>query len=457
MKLIYSFFATLFFIRRLAKFGLFAYLSRALENRTINLISLLFAPIYTLFIHNQKKFNLAKSVEKLGPVFIKFGQTLSTRPDIIGNNTAELLRKLQDNISSFDTKLAKKIIESELGASIDSIFADFADKEIASASIAQVYKATLKNDEHVAVKVLRPDVYSLYKKDILVLKSLAYILQRIFSDLRNIKLIESVLIFEKVMNQEMDFKNEAAYCSSISDNFANDATVKIPKVYWSYTSSKVLVLEWIDGISIYDKNSLLEAQLDVKLCLQKLSVAFFNQAFRDGCFHADLHPGNILITQEGKVAFLDFGIVSFLSERDRLAIAEILYCLITKNYYRVAEIHKEIGFIPENVNLHEFAIACRIVGEPIINRAANLISVGHLLENLQKITSSFGMQTQPQLIMLQKTIIVLEGIGTILASDVNMWHLAEPWIKKWASKNLGLDAKILRYLRTLITNISCKS
>ncbi|NDB83232.1 MAG: 2-polyprenylphenol 6-hydroxylase [Alphaproteobacteria bacterium] len=458
MKFLRSVFFFLLFLRKLSKLGLLIHIAAIAKKRNLYayIISLIFAPIYTIFIYRYASYNLASAIEKLGPVFVKFGQTLSTRPDIIGEEIAHILRSLQDKLQSFPSGIAKQIIEQETGAEIILIFSHFEEKEVAAASIAQVYKACLLNGEEVAIKVLRPDVGCLYKRDVNILKSIAYLIQLLFHEFRNIKLVESILVFESAMKQEMDFRNEAAHCAFMFDNFAQDESVKIPKVYWNYSTSKVLVLEWINGISIYDKKALEEANLDVTNSLRKLAVSFFNQAFRDGFFHADLHPGNILITFDGRVAFLDFGIVGFLSERDRIAMAEILYSLITKNYYRVAEIHKEIGFIPEATNLQEFALACRIVGEPVVNRAVNLVSVGHLLENLQKITSSFGMQTQPQLIMLQKTIIVVEGLGKILAPDVNMWHLAEPWIKKWASKNLGLDAKIIRYFKRATSLIAQK-
>ncbi len=458
MKILHSLISLVFFLRKVSRLGLLIYISEKTFSKQLYFLSLIFAPIKTLFhFSGTSQYNLATNIEKLGPVFVKFGQTLSTRPDIIGEDIASSLRSLQDRLEPFDTVIAKKIIEKELRSTIESVFSEFDEQPIASATISQVYKAKLKNSEIVAVKVLRPTIILSYQRDISVLRSIAHLVKFCCTSFKHIKIIESVKIFEKTMKSEMDFRNEAAYCSAMRDNFMADTSVVIPHIYWDYTTSKILVLEWIDGISIYSKESLMSNGADLTDVLAKLAVAFFNQAFRDGFFHADLHPGNILITKHGQIAFIDFGIISFLSERDRLAMAEILYCLICRDYYRVAEIHRDIGFVPQDINLQEFSIVCRIAGEPMVNKSANAVSVGNLLDSLHKITNEFGMETQPQLLMLQKTILVLEGIGKILAPEVNMWHLAEPWIKKWASKNLGFDAKVTRVLREYLRAVIKKS
>ncbi|MDX1924605.1 MAG: 2-polyprenylphenol 6-hydroxylase [Rickettsiaceae bacterium] len=455
MKIFRSLLSFVLVLNKSARIGLLCYIGAQNQARSVIFLSFLLAPFSTIYhLRSRHTKNLAAKIEKLGPVFIKFGQSMSSRPDIIGKELAMSLRSLQDNLKPFSTRKAKEIITQELGRPINQLFKNFTDEPIASASISQVHKAELHDGSVVAVKILRPDVELKYIEDIKTIKALAILAKRLIRKFKNIKLLDIVSVFEKTMKSELNFQNEAASCSALYDNFVDDDSVLMPKIFWDYSTRKVLVLEWLEGISIYDIEGLKANGIDEKDVLRKLATSFFNQSFRDGFFHADLHPGNIFITKDGRVAFLDFGIVSYLSERDRLAMAEILYCLIKRDYYRVAEIHMDIGFIPEYTNLHEFAIACRVVGEPIVNQSAHIISIGHLLENLYKMTSEFGMQTQPQLIMLQKTIIVLEGIGKILAPSENMWQLAEPWIKKWATQNLGFDAKIIRAIKNFATRLS---
>lgn len=390
---------------------------------------------------------------ELGPIYIKFGQTLSTRPDLIGNEIAENLKIMQDRLPSFDSQIARKIIEDRFKAKIEDIFDEFNDTPVAAASIAQVHKARLKSGEEVAVKILRPGIKQRYESDICFLEYSASISYFLCKKIKRLKLKEVMAVFRRSMKFELDLRTEAAAASRIHDNFIGDDTLRIPKIHWPITSHDIITLEWIDGVSIYDREKILELEIDPIKIAEKISVIFFNQAYRDGFFHADLHPGNILVCPDGKVALLDFGIVGTLPEEDRLAIAEILYAFLQRDYMMVAQVHCRIGYIPKDTNLDHFAGACRAIAEPIIGKAIKDISIGNLLSQLFEVTEEFGMETQPQLLLLQKTMVVVEGIGRTLNEDINMWDLAHPWIKKWAAKNLSPEAKILRFVKKILVKI----
>ena len=279
-----------------------------------------------------------------------------------------------------------------------------------------------------------------------------YILQ----DVSRLKPFEIVKSFEDIMHQELDFMLEAASASEMRDNAKNDHDILIPKVYWKFTSTDILTTEWIDGISIYDTQSLQKVGLNIIDISSKIAVMFFCQAYRDGFFHADLHPGNVMVCKDGRIALVDFGIIGRLPEKDRLAVAEILHAFVKRDYMRVAEIHIDVGYVPENTDLALFAQSCRAIGEPIVGMSAKEISVGKLLTQLFKMTSTFGMETQPQLLMIQKTTVVVEGIGRMLNPEMNLWKLAEPWIKKWAIKNISPEAKILRLAKRVICELMKK-
>jgi ubiquinone biosynthesis protein len=446
-------FGLLFFLKNAASSGLLLILHKRTMKKAFLVASFLFSPINSfLYLFCKKDLNICSAVENLGIIFIKFGQALSTRGDLIGDDIAASLKSLQDNLKPFSSKIAISIFESEFKLKISDIFSEFGTEPVAAASIAQVHRARMKNGKEVAVKILRPNIRENYRKDIELLYKIAYICKKFIKIFSNIKLVEAIKIFEKSMNQELDLKSEAANSSAMQAMIQIEDNIIIPSVIWDYTSSNILTTEWVQGVSIYDVNSEIIQNLDKEKILRIIAVSFFNQAFQNGFFHADLHPGNILVTDNGKVALLDFGIVGFLSEKDRIGLAEVLYSLLKRDYYRVAEIHQEIGFIPAHTNLYEFAIACRAVAEPIVGKSPNKLSVGHLLESLVKMTSEFSMETQPQLILLQKNIVILEGLGQILAPTINMWSLADPWITKWAKRNLGFDAKILRITKKFVQN-----
>lgn len=392
----------------------------------------------------------------LGPIYVKFGQTLSTRPDIIGEELGEALRNLQDKLPPFAFTKVRKIIESSSHRKLEEIFSEFNEVPIAAASVSQVHKATLITGQKVAVKILRPEIHKLYSRDLKLLYFLARISKYILQDVRRLRPFEIVHAFEENMHHELDFMMEAAAASEMLDNMKDDHNLIIPKVFWEWTSVDILVTDWIDAISIYDKTELKKAKIDNIAASQKIAMMFFNQAYRDGFFHADLHPGNIFVCKDGRIALVDFGIMGRLPEKDRLAVAEILHGFLKKDYVRVAQVHIDVEYVPKNTNLMLFASACRAIGEPIVGMPAQNISVGKLLTQLFKITRDFGMETQPQLLMLQKTTVVVEGIGRMLDPKMNLWKLAEPWVKKWAIKNISPEAKLLRALKGLLQEIMKK-
>ncbi|WP_425362635.1 2-polyprenylphenol 6-hydroxylase [Candidatus Tisiphia endosymbiont of Hybos culiciformis] len=397
---------------------------------------------------------LTDCFKKLGPVYIKFGQNLSTRPDLIGTKITNYLQSLQDKLPPFSSSIARQIIEESFEKSVDELFSNFEDIPVAAASISQVHRARLKSGEFVAVKILRPKIHHTYNKDIKLLYILARLVARIFTKLKRLRLVAVMDVFNASMKFELDLRLEAAAASELFDNFQNDVNIYIPKVYWQLTHEYIITTEWVDGISIYAQDKLIEQGLEPAKIAQKLAIMFFNQVYRDGFFHADLHPGNILVRSDGSIVLLDFGIMGRLSDKDRMAIAESLFGFLSKNYKLVALVHLRAGYIHQNTDLDLFAQACRAVSEPIIGYAIKNISIGKLLAQLFKITEDFGMEVQPQLLLLQKTIVVVEGVGQQLDPEINMWQLIEPWIKKWAAKNLSPEAKVLRVLKHLVTHLT---
>lgn len=408
-----------------------------------------------LFFKPKESFGtrLTECLKQLGPIYIKLGQTLSTRPDMIGEDVAQSLKLLQDKLPPFKIAIAKQSIQSNFEKNIDEVFTKFNEKPVAAASIAQVHEARLKTGEHVAVKILRPDIHKIYEGDISFLKFLAAFARRFVPSTKRLRPNEVVSVFADTMRYELDLRQEAAAASKLSDNFKDDKHVQIPKIFWQYTTENILVTEWIDGVSIYDQKKIKGLSLDPDKLAANIAILFFNMAYRDGYFHADLHPGNILVKKDGTIGLLDFGIMGILPEKDRIGIAEILYALLQRDYQQVADIHLRLGYVPKKTDTVLFAQSIRSIAEPIIGLAIKDISIGNLLARLFKVTEEYGMVTQPQLLMLQKTIVVVEGIGQSLDPDINMWTLAEPWIKKWAARNLSPEAKLLRFLKKLICKL----
>ena len=440
-------FATINNILRLIKIGFVLYRNGALfilyDLKIFPVLCNLFRLMPLQSTRNRKGERLAKALEDLGPVFIKFGQTLATRSDIIGEEFANDLAKLQDKLPPSVNFKVEEEIERELHVKIGSIFSDFNNKAVAAASIAEVFKATTTEGKIVAVKILRHGVERRFARDIQLFFWLAHLIERRLPFTKRLKPIEVVRTFAQTVKIEMDLRLEAAAASELKENMENDSGVYIPEVDWNRTSKRVLTIEWIDGIPIHDTKKLVKHGFDLKKLCENFAVLFFNQAYRDGFFHADLHPGNILVDKQGRIVFIDFGIMGRLDKKTRIYITEILRGFLQRDYLYVAKLHFAAGYVPDDQSLYSFAQACRSVGEPIVGMPASKISVAKLLSHLFQVTKAFKMETQPQLLLIQKTTVLVEGVGAKLNPEVNIWKLAEPWIEKWASKNMGLDAKMV--------------
>jgi ubiquinone biosynthesis protein len=379
---------------------------------------------------------------EMGPSFIKLGQFLSTRPDLVGQKICDKLTMLQDNLPPFPFSEVEKICLQEFGKPLKNIFVEIQQEPVAAASIAQVHKAKLISGTLVAVKVLRPDIAHKVRKDIKFFMFFARAIEKLSAGSKRLRLPDVVHKLEQTLSTEMDLRLEGAAADELRKNCSADKHVNVPKVFWAYSSEKILTIEWIDGTSINQKSYLQKANINRKNLVKKLAISFFNQAFRDGFFHADLHPGNVMVDSSGEIHLIDFGIMGVLDERSRIFIAEILYAFINRDYERVADIHFDVGLVPKHQSPHLFKLACRSIGEPIIGLPVEQISVGKLLKHLFAISHKFDMEIRPELLLLQKTMVTVEGIGYMIYPKVNMWQLAEPWIKQWARRNLGARAKL---------------
>jgi ubiquinone biosynthesis protein len=387
--------------------------------------------------------DLSKMLQRFGPSFVKLGQALSVRPDIIGPELAKKLSQLQDNMRPFPTYLVERIIKKELGASVDELFLDFNPIPVAAASIAQVHQVVLQDGTKVAVKILRPHIGRSFKRDLALFRFIASGIE-IIPAWRRLKAKEVVGMFAGIVRKELDLRLEAAAAAELAANLKNDKGIHIPAIYWRYTTRRVLVMEWVDGVPIHDIPALQQEQHDLPALAKNMYLHFLNQAYRDGFFHADIHPGNVFVTKDSIITLVDFGIMARLSEETRYFVAEILRGFITQDYGHVAKIHFMAGYVPNDQDIGDFTLALRTVGEPIINLPAKDISLAKLLGLLFKITADFNMQTQPQLLLLQKTLVLVEGICKQLDPDINLWAVARPWMEEWAKKNLGLRASLAR-------------
>lgn len=402
-----------------------------------------------------KELRISQALQELGPIFIKLGQTLSIRPDIVGIDIAMQLSELQDKLPPFSDEIVEESIRAEFGQDIRELFLEFDINSVAAASVAQVHKAVNLDGKQVAVKILRPNIEKILQHDLEYFFWIAKLANKFLPKLRRLKPIEVIEEFKQAIRLEIDLRFEAAAASELKDNCKNDANIYIPEVYWETTSQRILTIEWVDGIGIYNKKEIIEAGHDVDEIAKNVAISFFNQAYRDGFFHADLHPGNIFIDKQGRVVPIDFGIMGRLDKKNRLSVAQILHGFIEKDYVHVAKVHINAGYVPANTDVYLFAQACRSIGEPIVGLPVNQISIAKLLAQLFKITEQFSMETQPQLLLLQKTMVLVEGIGTSLDDKVNMWQLAEPWIKSWAAENMGAKAVIKDKVQTLSDSL-CK-
>ncbi len=403
--------------------------------------------------HLRRGERLAAALQALGPTFIKLGQALSTRPDLVGDDVAADLTGLQDNLPPFPGAQAREIVARELDHSIDQLFSHFDDQAVAAASIAQVHFAVTTTGQDVAVKILRPGVERDFAKDIALFRWLARLIELVFAGTRRLHLPDAVKTFEDSVTQEMDLRFEAAAAAEMADNFAGDRDLRIPAIDWQRTARRVMTLERIYGISIDEVDSLVAAGHDPIEIVRKASGAFFNMVFRDGFFHADLHPGNLFVGQSGELIAVDFGITGRVDARTRLRLAEMLLGFLNGNYRRVAEVHFEAGWVPADKSIDMFTQACRSIAEPILGRPANEISVARLLGQLFEVTETFAMEAQPQLLLLQKSMLVAEGIGRRLAPEVNMWEMARPLIEGWMLSHLGPVARVKDSVSSFIATL----
>ena len=385
---------------------------------------------------------LARALQEAGPSFIKLGQALSTRSDLLGNELAEDLSDLQDRIPPFDGNLAKRTIEAELGAPMDELFSKFDRNPVAAASIAQVHFATTVDGRDVAVKILRPDIESAFNADLDLFFWMAELIERTRPKLRRLKPVESIRALARTVAMEMDLRLEAAAAEELARNFEGDLDFRVPRVDWRLTSQRVMTSERVSGVPFDDREAVVALGLDPEETLAKAARSFFNQVFRDGFFHADMHPGNLFVAEDGALTAVDFGIMGRISKADRKYLAEMLMGFLNRDYKRVAEVHFEAGWVPDSQSVDAFAQAARSIAEPILDRPQNEISIGRLLGQLFQVTETFDMETQPQLLLLQKTMLVCEGTGRKLHPEANMWMLARPLIEDWARRNLGAEAKI---------------
>lgn len=377
------------------------------------------------------------ALEDLGPIFVKFGQILSTRRDLLPDDIAVELSKLQDQVTPFDNQVAYKIIEKSLGHPLNEIFSQFSDSPFASASIAQVHAATLHTGEDVIVKVLRPNIKPVIQRDISLLYIIADKIERYWPAGKNLRPKEVVAEFEKALLNELDLMLEAANASQLRRNFLNSEKLYVPEVYWDHCRRDIMVMERIHGTPIGNVNALIEKNINLKQLSERGVEIFFTQVFRHSFFHADMHPGNIFVADNGQYIAVDFGIMGTLNDSDQRYLAENFLAFFNRDYRRVAELHVSSGWVDKGTRIDEFETAIRAVCEPIFDKPLKDISFGHLLLNLFQTARRFNMEIQPQLILLQKTLLNIEGLGRQLYPDLDLWKTAKPFLEQWMKDKIG--------------------
>jgi ubiquinone biosynthesis protein len=397
------------------------------------------------FRHFRKGERLALALQSLGPSFIKLGQAISTRADLVGKEITDDLARLQDRIPPFPSHQALEIIEEEFGCPWQNLFADFDLTPVAAASIAQVHFAVTRAGEEVAVKILRPDVEIAFNRDIELFYWIAEFVERRLVGYRRLKPLQVVKTLHDSIKMELDLRIEASAAMKIRDNMKLDEGFRIPDVHWQLTSRQVMTMERVSGLPISDIAALTAAGHDLDQLLERAARSFFNQVFRDGFFHADLHPGNLFVDKDSNIVLVDFGITGHLDRDNRIYLAEILRGFLTEDYDHVARMHFVAGYVPATQSMESFSLACMAIAKPILGKPLSEISIGQLLGQLFAVSERFQMETQPQLLMLQKTMVLAEGVGRMLNPDINMWKLAEPLIEQWMRENLGVKAQARQF------------
>ena len=396
---------------------------------------------------------IRKALEELGPIYVKFGQSVSTRPDLLPSDIAVELAKLQDQVPPFSGDEALAAIEKAYGQPADSIFASFDSEALAAASIAQVHVARLHDGQEVIVKILRPDVQADIERDLEVLFAIAQLAQRYWADGRRLRPVEVVAEYQNTVLNELDLMREAANAAQLRHNFPNSPQIYVPRIYWDYCRPQVMVMERIHGVPVNDIESLRRHGVDfAKLGANGVEI-FFTQVFRDNFFHADMHPGNIFVEvtdpDNPRYAAVDFGIVGTLEDRDRRYLAENFLAFFKRDYRRVAQLHVNSGWVPAGTRVDELESAIRTVCEPVFNKPLKDISFGQVLLRLFQVARRFDMEIQPQLILLQKTLVQIEGLGRELYPDLDLWETGQPVLKKWMNQQTSPKATIERILQDL--------
>jgi ubiquinone biosynthesis protein len=413
--------------------------------RTARLVNGLF---FWRRITSPRAVRLRMALEELGPIFVKFGQVLSTRRDLMPPDIADELALLQDRVPPFSSDLAVAQITRSLGAHPDELFASFERTPVASASIAQVHFATLRDGKEVAVKVLRPGMKKSIDEDVALMRIAAGLIERLWADSRRLKPREVVAEFDKYLHDELDLMREAANASQLRRNFANSQLLMVPEMYWDYCSSSVIVMERMNGVPISQTDRLIAAGVDMKKLSRDGVEIFFTQVFRDGFFHADMHPGNILVSIDpasfGRYIALDFGIVGTLNDFDKNYLSQNFLAFFRRDYKRVAEAHIESGWAPPETRVDELESAVRATCEPIFDRPLKDISFGQVLLRLFQTSRRFNVEVQPQLVLLQKTMLNIEGLGRQLDPELDLWKTAKPYLERWMAEQVGWRGMVER-------------
>ncbi len=396
-----------------------------------------FLPRFSGGVDATRGVRLREALETLGPIFVKFGQVLSTRRDLLPADLADELAKLQDRVPPFGSDFAVAEVESSLGKRLDQVFGSFEREPVASASVAQVHLAALKDGTEVAVKVLRPGVERAIAKDVLLLETAAWLVDLLWADGRRLKPREVVAEFARHLDDELDLVREAANASLLRRNFSQSTLLAVPAIHWDFCSRRVMVMERMHGTPISQIDVLRRKGVDIPALSRAGVEIFFTQVFRDGFFHADMHPGNILVSDNGKYIALDFGIMGTLSEVDKSYLAQNFLAFFNRDYRRAAQAHLDAGWVPAGTRLDDFEAAIRAVCEPIFARPLKEIYFGKLLLRLFQTSRRFNVEIQPQLVMLQKTLLNIEGLGRDLDPDLDLWQTAKPFLERWMSEQVG--------------------
>ena len=395
---------------------------------------------------NPRGERIRNALEDLGPIFVKFGQMLSTRPDLLPPDIAQELAKLQDRVPPFPGHEARAVIEKAYGKPIEEVLQDFDEVPLASASIAQVHPARLADGREVILKVVRPEIKKVIKRDIALLYTLAELAEKYWSEGKRLRAVEVVREYEKTILDELDLQREAANASQIRRHFEGSELLYIPEVHWQYTRPSVMVMERISGIPISNVDALREANIDLEALSERGVEIFFTQVFKHNFFHADMHPGNIFVSPEGQYIAVDFGIVGTLNPEDQRYLAENFLAFFNRDYRRVAELHVESGWVPADTRADEFESAIRTVCEPIFEKPLAEISFGQLLLRLFQTARRFNMEVQPQLVLLQKTLLNIEGLGRELNPNLDLWRTAKPFLENWMRDRVG-PAAVFRTIK----------